>query len=129
MGAAPKDSASESRPSIGAATIGSGQDATPPRRGRFLLETRRGDLVNEVVIATRVVAPGSHSNAAYLLHGLLRTEIPCSHNEDDALHELEGVAKHELLHFPVVGAAPVRPGQKSPADFDLALFGVVGVES
>ncbi len=45
------------------------------------------------------------------------------------VHELEGVPEHELFHFPVVDAAPVRPGQKRPADLDLAFFLVVSVES
>jgi len=129
MGAAPKDSASESRPSIGAATIGSGQDATPPRRGRFLLETRRRDLVNEIVVATRLVAPGSHAHAAYFFHRPLRAQVPRTNHQDDATHELEGVPQHEALHFPVVHAAPVRPGQKRPADFDLAFSLVVSAES
>ena len=37
--------------------------------------------------------------------------------------------KHELFHFPVVGAAPVGPGQERPTDFDLAFSSVVSVES
>jgi len=39
------------------------------------------------------------------------------------------MSKHELLHFPVVDAAPVRTGQKRPADFDHALFFVISVEA
>src|SRR5262249_24101332 len=41
----------------------------------------------------------------------------------------ERMAEHQPLHFSVVGAAPVRPGQERPADLDLTLLVVVAVES
>src|SRR5262249_14511382 len=41
--------------------------------------------------------------------------------EDDAMDEPKRVTEHEPLHLPVIGAAPVRPGQEGPADLDLTL--------
>src|SRR5260370_29242375 len=37
--------------------------------------------------------------------------------------------QHELFHCPMIDAAPMRSGQKCPADFDLAFILVVAVES
>ena len=56
-------------------------------------------------------------------------QILWTNQEDNTLHESEGVPQHELFHFLVVEAAPVGPGQERPADFDLALVFVVPVES
>src|SRR5262249_13738418 len=47
--------------------------------------------------------------------------------ENDAVHEAEGVAQHQLLQLAVVNASPVRTGQKRPPDFDLAALAIVTV--
>src|ERR1700736_685810 len=86
------------------------------------------DLIDHGVPATAVASP-SHTNSAYLFHGPLRAQILWTNEKDNAVHESESVPQHELFHFPVVRAAPVRPGQKRPTDFDLAFLFVVSVES
>ena len=68
-------------------------------------------------------------DSAYLFHGLLRAKILWAHKKENAVHKLEGVPQHELFHFPIVDAAPVGSGQKRPADFNLAIFLVISVES
>src|ERR1035438_10779603 len=69
-------------------------------------------------MAAGAVGPGSHTDAAYLFHRALRAQIPRTNQQDDATNELESVPQHEVFHFPVGNAAPMRPGQERPADFD-----------
>ena len=41
----------------------------------------------------------------------------------------EGVPEHEPFHFSIVAAAPVRPRQERPTDFDLGSLFVVSIET
>jgi len=85
-------------------------------------------LVNEA-ISSGGVGPRAQTDCAYFLEGFLRTQVPWADEKDDAVHKSEGVAQHELFHFPVVDAAPVGLGQERPTDLDLAFLLVVSMES
>jgi len=87
-----------------------------------------GYLVDKT-LPTALIRPRSHANGAYLFERPLRAHILATNEKDDASYESEGMTQHELFHFPVVDAAPVRPGQERPPDFDLASFFVVFMES
>ena len=66
---------------------------------------------------------------ADLLNGASGAKILRSDQKDHMIDKLESVSQHQLLHFTIVAAAPVRPRQKRPADLDFAALGVVTVKS
>lgn len=93
----------------------------------LLFEGVASNLVHEAVPPAGV-GSGPAANAADFFHGSLRAKILWSDQKDDAIYEMECVLQHEALHLAVILAAPVRPGQEAPADFDLTFGRVVAME-
>src|SRR5262245_46724397 len=44
------------------------------------------------------------------------------------LHKLKSMFQHQPFHLAVVNAAPVRPGQETPANFHLALQAIIAMK-
>jgi hypothetical protein len=76
-----------------------------------------GDLIRNAVPAV-CVQPGPGSYSAYFCDRSLRAQILYVNHKDDALHEFDGMPKHQAFHFAIAGASPIRPRRKSPANLD-----------
>ena len=103
-----------------------GQEHAHPLGGQ-IVERRGIEPVHDAGPAGGV-RPRAGRHAADLLDGAPRAVVLRIDEEDDAAHESKGVAKHQALQLPVVGAAPPRAREERPADFDLASLLVVAVK-
>src|SRR5262245_50000343 len=97
-------------------------------RWAYSHESRSLDTINNPLLASAVQSR-PRSNGANFFKSSLGAKVLRPDQKDHPVHEPEGMAQHELLHFLVVGAAPVRPGQERPADLNLTLGFVVAVET
>jgi len=83
----------------------------------------------DVTLASVWIHLRTHAYAADFLDGPLRAQVSRANKEDDVVDEFESVRQHQSLHLTIVNAAPVRPGQESPTDLDLASFEIVAMKS
>lgn len=92
----------------------------PFREARTLRASCSRDQVDKA-LQTVGVDPRSCTNTAYFFHGFLRAQVPRAHKKYNVVDEPEGVAQHELLHFPVIYAAH-RERAKKVQPISISLF-------
>src|SRR5439155_24175766 len=93
-----------------------------------LRENLGSNLIQKTITAVGV-QPRPYTSCADLFHSSLGAQVLGTNNKDNTFYESERMPEHELLHLSVEGAAPVRPSQERPTDFDLAILRVVAVEA
>jgi hypothetical protein len=59
----------------------------------------------------------------------LRAIVPGIYEKDDSIDITECVLEHQPLHLAIVMPTPMRPGEKGPADFDLAGRLIIAVKA
>src|ERR1700742_3008354 len=66
-------------------------------------------------------------DATDLGHRALRAPVFLADPEHHGVDESEGMIEHQPLDLAVGGAAPMAADDKSPADLDLAAFGLIAI--
>src|SRR5690349_2176285 len=93
-----------------------------------LRELGSGDAIDNAFAAARV-ASWRDENTTDFLDCAPRAHVLRSNTENHILYESECVLQHQPFHFPIEQPSPTRASQERPTDLDLAVPGVVTVET